>query len=198
MKTNKKTWSVIILAAIVVFFSGCKPKEIIAERVITKSDSTVITRLNNEITRQNKIIETLTAQLKRSREEISRLESESSSHKITYDTTGPVNPETGKYPIYEEIITDTRSKLSRTIKEMETMKEEYNREINDLEQVNSSLNITVEALKEENSELRKKVIPTTGFNFKLFLWGMIAGSALSLFIIFRKQLRKFLFVIAGI
>lgn len=195
MKTNRKQiiWEIILTTAIITFLlTGCKPKQIITEKVVTKVDSTAITSLKSELQKKIIEIEFLKTDLERSRDEISRLASESSSHTINYDTTAPVNPETGKYPILQETITNTKSQLDRTIKEMESLKQEHTSEVDSLTTISTDLEQKVEKLTKENSEMKTKITPTTGFNFKLFFWGMIAGSVISLLIVFWKKLSKIL------
>lgn len=172
----KKLFPILIL---LLLFS-CKPKQIIQERIVTKVDSTAITDLKRDITRKDSLVESLMAQLERTRDEITRLESETSSHTIIYDTTAQVIPETGRYPILQEIITNTKSQLDKTIKEMELQRQEYNRELNHLERERSNLTLTVNELREENRDLKTKITPTTGFNFRLFFTGVITGMVLAL------------------
>ena len=196
MKTTKKQiiWAIILTSAIILFFAtGCKPKQVISERIVTKVDSTAVTSLKMELQKKTIEVEVLKSDLERSREEISRLASESSSHVIDYDTTAPVNPQTGKYPILQETITNTKSQLDRTIKEMETLRQEYNRELNNLENEKSNLSITVETLRQENSELKKKITPTTGFNFRLFFIGFGVGILISVAGYFLFKYRKIIF-----
>lgn len=187
MKTTKKQiiWAIILASAILIFLlTGCKPKQVITERVVTKVDSTAVTSLKMELQKKTIEVEILKTDLERSRDEITKLASESSSHTINYDTTAPVNPTTGKYPILQEIITSTKSQLDKTIKEMEALRQEYNREVNHIETEKSNLELTVKALREENNELKKKITPTTGFNFRLFGFGIIAGILLTIAIYF--------------
>lgn len=189
-KTKQVLWAILMILALVMYFAtGCKPKEIITEKVVVKVDSTAITNLKRDITRKDSLAESLMAQLERTRDEITRLESETSSHTIIYDTTAQVIPETGRYPILQEIITSTKSQLDKTIKEMELQRQEYNRELNHLEQERSNLTLTVTELREENRDLKAKITPTTGFNFRLFFTGMGVGVvlmiALWLFLKFR-------------
>lgn len=190
MKNKKQIiWAIILTSAIILFFAtGCKPKHIIQERVVTRVDSTAVSNLKNEVRRKDSIIVKLTLQLEASREEIVRLASESSSHIINYDTTAPVNPSTGKYPILQEIVTNTKSQLDKTIKEMESLREEYNKELNSMEQAKTNLELKVEALKVENRELKERITPTTGFNFRLFFWGV--GSGMLVFVVILISLRR--------
>lgn len=183
---------IVILFIISVVFIGCKPKQIIIEKVITKVDSIAITSMKNELQKKVIEIEFLKTDIERSRDEISRLTSESSSHTINYDTTGPVNPETGKYPILQEIITNTKSQLDRMTKEMESLKQEHAKEVDSFITANTDLKIRVDKLTIENSELNKKITPTTGFNFKLFFCGIISGAGICLIIFFRKKLHNIL------
>lgn len=193
LKCRSIAFAVAMLTAVILFFStGCKPKQIITEKVITKVDSTAITSLKTELQRKAIEIEILKTDLERSRDEITRLASESSSHTINYDTTAPVDPQTGKYPILQEIITNTKSQLDRTIREIESLKQEHARKVDSLTMVSTDMELKVEKLTKENSEMKTKITPTTGFNFKLFFWGMIAGSAISLLIVFWKKLSKIL------
>lgn len=171
---------------------SCKPKQIISERIVTKVDSTSVTLLNSELQKRLVEIEFLETELEHSRDEITRLTSESSSHTINYDTTAPVDPMTGKYPILQEIITTTKSQLDRTIKEMESLKQEHVKEVDSLTTVKTDLEQRVEKLAYENRELKKKIIPMTGFNFKIFIWGMILGAIITLIIFFRKKLHNIL------
>ena len=169
----KKYLPILILLLLI----GCKPKQIITEKVVVKVDSTAISNLKRDIIRKDSLAESLMSQLERTRDEITRLESETSSHTIIYDTAAPVNPTTGKYPVLQEIITSTKSQLDKTIKEMELQRQEYNRELNHLEQERSNLTLTVNELREENRDLKTKVTPTTGFNFRLFFYGVATGIA---------------------
>ena len=177
-KTKQAPWVILMILALVMSFAtGCKPKQIITEKVVVRVDSTAITDLKRDITRKDSLAESLMAQLERTRDEITRLESETSSHTIIYDTTAQVIPETGRYPILQEIITSTKSQLDKTIKEMELQRQEYNRELNHLEQDRSNLTLTVTELREENRDLKAKITPTTGFNFRLFFYGVATGIA---------------------
>lgn len=192
MKATKKEiiWFIILTSAIILFFAtGCKPKQVITEKVVTKVDSTAVTSLKIELQKKTIEVEVLKSDLERSRDEITRLASESSSHTINYDTTAPVNPQTGKYPVLQEIITNTKSQLDKTIKEMETLRQEYNRELNNLESEKSNLTLTVETLKNENRELKEKITPTTGFNFRLFFIGLVVGIVITVivYLLFRYR-----------
>lgn len=168
---------------------GCKPKQIIQERVVTKVDSTAIVSLQQQVSARNIVIEMMRSEIEATREENVRLQGEVSKHEINYDTEAPVNPETGKYPIASEVITESRTLLEKTIKEFEILKQEYRKEAEALTQKNSNLELTIESLRDDNRELRAKITPTTGFNFRLFFTGMGAGVvlmiALWLFLKFR-------------
>lgn len=163
----------LLLLATLLFLVGCKPKQIITEKVVTTIDSSAVISLKNELHAKEIQIETLKTNFKRFSDENSRLLSEASSHTINYDTAAPVDPHTGKYPIASETITQSKSLLDKTIKEFEILEQEYNNEIYKLTQENQSLEYTLEALKVENRTLKEKITPTTGFNFRLFFASMI-------------------------
>jgi len=179
MKTKAKhrIWFAILLIGLIAFFAtGCKPQQIITERVVREVDSTEIAKLQTELQSKEKVIESLTTDLKRVREENVLLRSESSSHKIDYDTSGQINPETGEYPKQSETITHSKTEYDRVVTENETLRKEFNREAEFYETKISNLELTVETLTQENSELKTKDVPR--FNFKSFLWGIGAGVAL--------------------
>ena len=168
---------------------GCKPKQIIQERVVTKVDSTAVLSLQQQVSARNIVIEMMRSEIEATREENVRLQGEVSKHEINYDTEAPVSPETGKYPIASEVITESRTTLEKSIKEFEILKQEYRKEAEALTQKNSNLELTIESLRDENRELRVKITPTTGFNFRLFFTGTGVGVvlmiALWLFLKFR-------------
>ena len=179
----------IIPILIILLLIGCKPKQIIQERVVTKVDSTAVLSLQQQVSARNIVIEMMRSEIEATREENVRLQGEVSKHEINYDTEAPVSPETGKYPIASEVITESRTTLEKSIKEFEILKQEYRREAEALTQKNSNLELTIESLRDENRELRAKITPTTGFNFRLFFTGMGVGVvlmiALWLFLKFR-------------
>ena len=113
---------------------GCKPKQIIQERVVTKVDSTAVLSLQQQVSARNIVIEMMRSEIEATREENVRLQGEVSKHEINYDTEAPVSPETGKYPIASEVITESRTTLEKSIKEFEILKQEYRKEAEALTQ----------------------------------------------------------------
>ena len=89
----------IIPILIILLLIGCKPKQIIQERVVTKVDSTAVLSLQQQVSARNIVIEMMRSEIEATREENVRLQGEVSKHEINYDTEAPVSPETGKYPI---------------------------------------------------------------------------------------------------
>ena len=172
----KKLFPILFL----LLLFGCKPKQIIQERIITKVDSTAVLSLQQQINAQNTFIDLMKSEIQVTREENVKLQNEISKHEINYDTTATIDPETGKYPIASEVITESKTLLKKTIQEFELLKQEYQKEINNLMQVNSNLERTVKVLKDENKELKEKIIPTIGFNFRLFFTGIGIGILLSI------------------
>lgn len=183
-KTKQTIWCIILSLGLIIFFAtGCKPKQIIQEKIITKVDSTAVFSLQEQILSKNLIIEFLQMELNKSREENSKLQEFIYKHEIYYDTSLPVIPETGKPPISSEVITESKRFLENTIKELETINLEYRNEVNSLSLKNSNLELTVKALKEENRILKEKVIPTGGSKFRSFLWGIVIGAVLLLVVL---------------
>lgn len=177
-KKIRLVWTVILLAILIVFLlTGCKPKQIIQERTVTKVDSTAIVSLKSELQKKTIEAEMLKTDLERFREENIRLRSDVSKHEIKYDTSAPLKPD-GQYPIASETKTQTKSLLEKEIRENEVLIAEYRKEVEDLSVKNSNLDLMVKSLKEENKELESKITPTTGFNFKLFLAGISTGMIL--------------------
>ena len=170
----KKIFPILIILLLI----GCKPKQIIQERVVTKVDSAAVLSLQQQVSARNIVIEMMRSEIEATREENVRLQGEVSKHEINYDTKAPVDPETGKYPIASEVITESRTLLEKSIKEFEILKQEYRKEAEALTQKNSNLELTIELLRDENRELKAKITPTTGFNFKLFLAGISTGMIL--------------------
>ena len=170
MKNKKRLWAILLLLLIAFFATGCKPNQIITERVTV--DSTAVLKLQTELQLKEKVIESLTTDLKRVREENVLLRSESSSHEINYDTGLPVSPETGKPPVQSETITHSKYEYDRVVTENETLRKEFNREAELYETKISNLELTVEALTQENSELKTREVK---FHFKSFLIGFATG-----------------------
>ena len=184
---NRTAPVVLLLLATLLFLVGCKPKQIITEKVVTKIDSTAVISLKNELHAKEIQVENLKTDFKRLSDENTRLMSEASTLTVNYDTAATVDPHTGKYPIASETITQTKSLLEKTIKEFEILEQEYNNEIFKLTRENQNLEYTLEALKEENLTLKEKTTPTTGFKFRLFFTGMIFGIVLILITIAFKN-----------
>ena len=192
--THFGTASLILLLStiLLLFLVGCKPKQIITEKVVSTIDSTAVISLQNELHAKEIQLENLKTDFKRLYVDNTRLMSEASTHTINYDTAAPVDPYTGKYPIASETITQNKSLLEKTIKEFEILQQEYNNEIYKLTRENQNLEYTLESLKEENHSLKEKITPTTGFNFRLFLAGMIFGIVLRVCLFNPNQAQKFI------
>ena len=175
-KHKEIIWCIILTLGLILFFAtGCKPKQIIQEKIITKVDSSAVFSLQEKISAKNLSIENLQRELSKTREENSRLQEFIYKYEVYYDTSLPVIPETGKPPISAEITTESKKYLENTIKELEITILEYRKEVEGLSVKNSNLDLMVKSLKEENKELESKITPTTGFNFKLFLAGISTG-----------------------
>jgi len=158
---------------------GCKTKQIITENGTTKIDSTALRNLNDSLYKKETQIATLQNDLQRVRDENIRLLNESSTHQISYDTSAPVNPQTGKPPIASETISLSKSTLEETKKELETLLQTTSLENDELTKQNLNLQLTVDKLIDENKQLTEKTASPV-FNLKLFLAGLLSGFLLSL------------------
>lgn len=183
---TKSTKLLIGLLLISVLFSGCRAKETIVEKTVTRTDSTALTRLQDSLFHKQIQIGILTSELKRVRAENTSLRSEKSEHRIEYDNKAPVNPETGKYPILNETITKTNSLLEKSVKEYEILTKEYRSEIAKLTMITKNQETIINSLREENKDLQTKIEPQSGTNFRmivlLFVAGFVAGFVVRLFL----------------
>ena len=184
---------VLLLLTALFFLVGCKTKHTISEKTITKTDSTAIWNLNDSLYKKETQITILQSDLQRLSDENFRLLNETSMHQISYDTSAPVNPQTGKLPITSEVITISKSTLEQTKKEYETLLQTITIEYESLILQHRNLQLTFEKLINVNKQLSEKT-NSTGLNLKLFLFGLVAGVILSVIIYF--ILRKFLLMIS--
>ena len=161
---------------------GCKTKHTISEKTITKTDNTAIWNLNDSLYKKETMIAILKRDLQRLRDENLRLVNESSTHQISYDTSAPLNPQTGKPPIASESFTVSKSTLEETKKEYETLLQTASLETASLTRQNQILQLTVEKLTNENKQLTEISHTSTSYNFKLFLFGLLFGVILSFLI----------------
>ena len=184
---------ILFLLTTLLFLVGCKAKHTISEKTITKTDSTAIWNLNDSLYKKETQITILQSDLQRLSDENFRLLNETSMHQISYDTSAPVNPQTGKLPITSEVITISKSTLEQTKKEYETLLQTITIENESLILQHRNLQLTVEKLINVNKQLSEKT-NSTGLNLKLFLFGLVAGVILSVIIYF--ILRKFLLMIS--
>ena len=179
----KITALILLIAATLLFLVGCKTKHTITEKTLTQTDSTALWNLNDSLYKKETLIAILQSDLQRLRDENIRLLNEASTHLISYDTSAPVNPQTGKPPIASESYTVSKSTLEESKKEYETLLKTASIEKETLTRQNRNLQLTVEKLTNENKQLTEKTT-TPGFNlnFKLFLAGLISGLILSVLI----------------
>lgn len=193
MKTKAKhrIWRAILLIGLILFFAtGCKPKQIIQERTITKVDSTAIVSLKSELQKKTIEVETLKTDLERFGEDNTRLQEEVSKYEVEYDTSGPVNPQTGKPPVKKETTTNSKSLLEKMVKDYEIQLSEYKKEVETITTKNNNLEYEVKQLRDENSELKSKTIPQSGNKLRLIIISFLAGIAAPIaYFIYRKNKR---------
>lgn len=160
---------------IVVTMIGCKPKQIINERVITRVDSSAVLRLQEQLDRRSVELDNYKNELQRARDENMLLRQEVSSHTINYDTNAPLKPD-GTYPIASEIKTETKSTLEKKLSETESENKELRSENITITQHNRNLQYEVEQLLNENRSLKAKIIPVTLWQkIKGYVYGCLIG-----------------------
>ncbi len=164
----------VVLLMILLIIIGCKPKQIIQEKVVTKVDSSQDITLRDELQKKTIEVELLKTDLERVRDENIRLQSEVSSHVINYDTGAKIKPD-GQYPKANETITLSKVVYENTIKQLEFLSQSYGKKVDSLITLNRNLQQSIELVTNENKSLSEKTTPTTGFNFRLFFIGVIVG-----------------------
>ena len=174
----------LLLLTVLLFLVGCKTKHTISEKTITKTDSTAIWNLNDSLYKKETLITNMQSDLQRLRDENLRLLNETSTHQISYDTSAPLNSQTGKPPIASEVITISKSTLEQTRKEYETLLQTVTIENESLTRQNRVLHLTVEKLANENKQLTEKITTSPSVNLKLLLAGLFFGVILSFLIWF--------------
>ena len=184
---------ILFLLTTLLFLVGCKAKHTITEKTTIKTDSTAIWILNDSLYKKETQITILQSDLQRLSDENFRLLNETSTHQISYDTSAPLNSQTGKPPIASESLTVSKSTLEETKKEYETLLQTITIENESLILQHRNLQLTFEKLINVNKQLSEKT-NSTGLNLKLFLFGLVAGVILSVIIYF--ILRKFLLMIS--
>lgn len=174
----KKYLPILILLLLI----GCKPKQIITENVVTKVDSTAVISLKSELQKRTIELEVATTDLERTREENIKLRSEVSQHQINYDTSAQLKPD-GTYPKASETITESKTEYEQTKREYLKIIDELNTKLQKSIEINTDLEQTIKKLSEENKELKSKITPTTGFNFRLFFAGVFVGMVVAVILI---------------
>lgn len=181
MKTKEIIWFIILLCGLILFFAtGCKPKQVITEKTVTKVDSTAITQLRSELQQKTGEAESLQNELERRRDENSRLQEEVSKHEVEYDTSAPINPDTGKPPVKKETTTSSTSLLEKKLNESEKITAELQRENVSLQTKNTNLEYEVKQYRKIDAEYKSKRVPQTGFNFRLVFWSLVIGAILGI------------------
>lgn len=172
---NRTTPVVLLLLATLLFFGGCKAKHTLTENTTIKTDSTALWNLDDRLYKKGTLIANLKSDLQRLREENIRLLNETSTHLISYDTTAPVNPVTGKPPIASESFIVTKSTLEQTIKNYETLLKTVSLENQTLTQQNHILKLAVEKMTNENIVKNSYFSQLDRLNLLFYFIGIVIG-----------------------
>ena len=178
----QKKYKILLIAPLLLI--SCKPKRVITEKISTMSDSSAFVFLENEISGKEIQSTTLQSDLNRFKEESLLLWNDVSTHEIIYDTSLPVNQQTNKPPISNEIITISNTHLEKKLNEYEILLREASIENTNLTTKNSNLVLTVESLIKEKKT--QKTVTNTGLRFKYILlyFGILIGILLNHFFIY--------------
>lgn len=183
----KKILYILIIFIPLLLIVGCKPNQIVTEKISAQSDSSAVVLLENEISQKEIIIAALQSDLTRFKEENLNLMNEVSIHQIKYDTSQPIDSETHKPPISTEIITTSNTQLEKSLKEYELLLREASIENKNLTTQNSNLQLTVESLINENETLKTKTPSQSRLNYYLFFVNIIFLSLLVLYSWLKKK-----------
>ncbi len=183
----KKILYILIIFIPLLLIVGCKPNQIVTEKISAQSDSSAVVLLENEISQKEIIIAALQSDLTRFKEENLNLMNEVSIHQIKYDTSQPIDSETHNPPISTEIITTSNTQLEKSLKEYELLLREASIENKNLTTQNSNLQLTVESLINENETLKTKTPSQSRLNYYLFFVNIIFLSLLVLYSWLKKK-----------
>ena len=171
----------IAMVVLLLIVAGCKPQQVVTERVVTRTDSTAVRVLKDSLMKKEKQIAFLRTDLKRASEENIHIKSDSHRHEIHYDTSAPPDSVTGKQPVASEIITHIRSRYEKVAGDEETRRDEWSgeRESRVLEQ--KSEVSAVDRQTDEDRLKEKKV--SSRRNHTLFLAGVMVGLVIEILLL---------------
>lgn len=152
----KKLLLVFLLVFLFVSIIGCKPSQVITEKVFIKTDSTAVLELKEDIEYKGNKIIMLESELKQIKEDVFNESNYQHKHEIFYDTNSTINSLTGKFPISSEIISENSSVVERKQREYLNQLENTNIEMAELITKNSELKQTVERLLDEKRSVETK------------------------------------------
>jgi len=183
-RKHKSALLILLILTALLFLVGCKSRQTIMEKRTIRTDKTAIWNLKDSLYKKEAQLAILQTDLQRTRNENIHSINEISKHEIFYDTSTPINPDTGKPPIASEVISISKSLLEETKKELETFLQATSIENQNLTKQNIGLQLKIENLTKENEELTAKTSTSPAFNLKIFLTGIILGVIFSVLIYF--------------
>lgn len=147
-------YKILFIASLLLI--SCKPKQVITEKISSRTDSSAVLMLEEVISQKETQIISLQSELNRFEEENFNLKSEISTYEINYDTTQPINPVTQKPPISSEIITKSNSQLEKTLNQYEVLLREASIENEKHTNELMKLKLTNDFLNKENINLKNE------------------------------------------
>lgn len=164
----------IAVVAALLLLVGCKPSQLVTEKIITRTDSSAVQVLRDSFYRKDIQMAFLHTDLKRARVENIRFRSETRQHEIHYDLTASVDTSTGKRPVMSEIITSTDNRYGKEVEDDERRSAEAFMAHENLTYVNRSQLLTVEKQTLEDKTLKEEP-PASRSRYKLFMAGVVVG-----------------------
>ena len=166
----------VIVSVLLLFVVGCKPGQIVSERLATKTKDSVVLELRDSLHAKQNELSLVSAKLERLRLESINLSNETHRHELYYDTYALPDSATGMYPLASEIITSNSSRLYKAVEDYEILLKEAEREINTLTTKNSNLQMHIESLTNEDYRLEEEPKWGLGMSFKLWVIGIVVVS----------------------
>lgn len=170
MRRNNFFLIIVVMTTCMFLQTGCKPKRIIAERVVSQTDSFSVLQLKDSLYIKEIQLAIMESDLKRARAENINLKSETSRYEVSYDTNTKVDSFTNRAAVISEVFTINKNLYEQSVREQEILLREVRVENESLRKNNIDLQMIEK--RETSSE--------TGFVQRSFNAGFIVGMLLVL------------------
>lgn len=164
MRLIMKKKAVIIFLTSLLF--GCKPQNILTEKVTTQTDNSSVMKLKDSLQIKNIEFSILQSDLQRAKEENISLRNETTRYEVNYDTNTPTDSITNRPAVIREVLTVNKSIYEESVREYKILLQEANIENINLSTRNSNLELSVENLLTENKTIKDEYKSHYILNFK--------------------------------